>query len=103
MSEYFSKPVSSGRNGKVKLDLSNYATKSDLTNTEGVDSSKVTKKFDLASSKSEIDKLDISKLETFPVDLSKLIDVVKNEVVKKNVYDNLVKNLMLFRVLMPAV
>ena len=43
--------------------------------------------------KSEIDELDIGKLETTPVDLSKLSDVVKNEAVKKTVYDELVKNL----------
>ena len=34
--------------------------------------------------KTEIDKLDIDKLAPFPVDLSKLSDVVKNDIVKKN-------------------
>ena len=48
-------------------------------------------KSDLASLKSEIDKLDIRKLETTPADLSKLSNVVKNEAIKKTVYDELVK------------
>ena len=39
----------------------------------------------------EIDKLNIKKLETTPVDLSKLSGVVRNEVIKKTVYDGLVK------------
>ena len=44
----------------------------------------------LASLKTEVDKLDINKLVPVPVDLSKLSDVVKNDVVKKTVYDKLV-------------
>ena len=76
---------------KVELDLSNYVTKADLKNAAGVDTSKFAKKVNLVSLKSEIDKLDIDKLETAPVDLSKLRDVVKNEVVKKTLYDELVK------------
>ena len=48
-------------------------------------------KSDLASLKSEIDKLDIRKLETTPADLSKVSNVVKNEAIKKTVYDELVK------------
>ena len=40
--------------------------------------------------KAEVDKLDIGKLVSVPVDLSKLNDVVKNDVVKKTVYDKLV-------------
>ena len=75
---------------KVELDLSNNTTKADLKNARVVDTSKFAKKVDLASLKPEIDKLDIGKLETTPVDLSKLNDVVKNEVVKKTVYDELV-------------
>ena len=53
-------------------------------------SSKFDKKIGLTSLKSEIDKLDIGKLETTPVDLSKLSDVVKNEIVKKTEYNKLV-------------
>ena len=46
---------------------------------------------DLASLKTEVDKLDIGKLLHVLVDLSKLSDVVKNDVLKKFVYDKLVK------------
>ena len=56
----------------------------------GVYASKFDKKIGLASIKSEIDKLDIGKLETTPVNLSKLSDVVKNEIVKKTEYNKLV-------------
>ena len=86
-----------GLNVKVELDLSNYATKADLKNAAGVDTFEFAKKVDLASLKSEIDKLDIGKLETTSVDLSKLSDAVKNEVVRNTLYDELVKKLMLFR------
>ena len=65
-------------------------TEADLKNIAGVDISKFAK-VDLASLKSEIDELDIGKLDTTPVDLSKLSDVVKNEVVKKTVYDEVVQ------------
>ena len=47
-------------------------------------------KSNLASLKTEVDKLDIDKLVTAPVDWSKLSDVVKNDVVKKTMYDKLV-------------
>ena len=47
-------------------------------------------KTNLANLKTEIDKLDIYKLAPFPVDLSKLSDAVKNDIVKKTVYDELV-------------
>ena len=61
-----------------------------MKKTTGVHASKFDKKIDLANLKSEIDRLDIDKLETTPVDLSKLSDVVKNEVVKKTEYNKLV-------------
>ena len=47
-------------------------------------------KANVANLKTEVDKLDIDKLAPVPVDLSKLSDVVKNDVVKKTVYDKLV-------------
>ena len=71
--KYFPEQKFSGGRVKVELDLSNYTTKADLKNAAGVDTSKFAKKDDLASLKSEIDKLDIGKLENTPVDL-------KNEV-----------------------
>ena len=77
MSEYFPKPRPLGGNAKIKLDLSNYPTKVDLRNATGVDTSKFAEKVDLASLKLEIDKSDIDKLETTPVDLSELSHVVK--------------------------
>ena len=48
------------------------------------------KKTNLVSLKTETDKLDMEKLAPVPVDLSKLSDVNKNDVVKKTVYDKLV-------------
>ena len=47
-------------------------------------------KSDLASLKAETDQIDVSKLKTVCVDLSKFSNVVNNEVVKKSVYDKLV-------------
>ena len=87
MSQYFPKPFRSfGGNINVKVDLSNYATKTDLKNVTHVDTSSFSLKTNLASLKTEVDKLDIDKLVPVPVDLSKLSDVVKNDVVKKTVY-----------------
>ena len=90
MSQYFPKPFTSFRgNINVKVDLSNYATKTDLKNITHVDTSSFALKTHLATLKTEVDKLDIDKLAPVPVDLSKLSDVVKNDVVKKGVYDKL--------------
>ena len=47
----------------------------------------------MASLKTKVDKLYVDKLMPVPADLSKLIDVVKNDVVKKDVYDKLVAKL----------
>ena len=91
MSQYFPKPSEpSGGDVSVNVDLSNYAAKTDLKNATGTDTSKLAAKSDLVSLKAEVDKLDIDKLVPVPVDLSKLSDVVKNDVVKKTVYDKLV-------------
>ena len=90
MSQYFPKPFRSfGGNINVKVDLSNYATKTDLKNVTHVDTSSFALKTNLASLKTEVDKLDIDKLAPVPIDLSKLSDVVKNDVVKKAVFDKL--------------
>ena len=91
MSQYFPKPYKSfGGNINVKVDLSNYATKTNLKNATGIDTSKLAAKSDLVSLKAEVDKSDIDKLVPVPIDLSKLSNVVKNDVVKKAVYDKLV-------------
>ena len=85
MSQYFPKPFRSfGGNINVKVDLSNYATKTDLKNVTHVDTSSFALKTNLAGLKTEADKLDIDKLVPVHVDLSKLSDAVKNDVVKKN-------------------
>ena len=91
MRQYFPEPFRSfGRNINVKVDLSNYATKADIKNISHVNTSSFALKKNLANLKTEVDKLDIDKLVPVPVDLSKLSDVVKNDVVKKTVYDKLV-------------
>ena len=91
MSQYFPKPFRSfGGNINVKVDLSNYATKTDLKNITHTDTSSFALKTNLTSLKTEVYKLGIDKLAPVPVDLSKLRGVVKNDVVKKAVYDKLV-------------
>ena len=75
---------------KIKVDLSNYATKTDLKNMSHVDTSSFALKANLANLKTEVDKLDIDKLVPVLTDLSELSNVVKNDVVKKTVYDKLV-------------
>ena len=94
--------------------MCNYETKAKLKNATRVDTTKFNK-FDLAGLKSGADKLDISEwknvpsnlntfknkedkldidnLEPIPVDLSKLSDVVKNDLVKKNVYNAKIKSI----------
>ena len=113
MSESFPEPKSSGWRVKVKSDLSNHATKVDLKNATGINTSKFANKVDLANLNSDVDKLDIDKLENIPsdlrnlkskvdkidvdklipipADLSKLSDIVKNDVVKKDVYNAKIK------------
>ena len=116
MSQYFPKPYEPfGGYINVKVDLSNYATKSDLKNATGVDTSKLASKSNLANLKTEagkldidklknvptnlrnlkskVDKLDIDKLATVPVDLSKLSNVVRTELVKKTEYRAKIKNI----------
>ena len=84
MSQYFPKPYKPfGGDINVKVDLSNYATKTDIKNISHVDTSSFALKTNLASLKIEVDKLDIDKLAPVPVDLSKLRDVVKMTLLKK--------------------
>ena len=90
MSQYFHKPFRSfGENINVKVDLSNYATKTDLKNVAHLDPLSFALKANLASLKTEVDKLDVNKLAPVPIDLSKLSDVFKNDVVKRAVYGRL--------------
>ena len=91
MSHYFPKPYKPfGGDITVKVDLSNYATKADIKNISHVDTSSFALKTNLANSKTEVDKLDIDKSVPIPTDLSKVSNVVKNGVVKKDAYDKLV-------------
>ena len=98
---YFS-PCSYSKNEiEVELDLSNYATKPELRKTTGADTSQCTEKDDLANLKSEVDKLyidqlselDPDKLKPVAVDLSKLSDAVKSDVVEKDVCNTKIKNI----------
>ena len=77
-------------NINVKVDLSNYTTKTELKNVTHVDTSSFALKTNLASLKTEVDKLDTDKLAPVPIDLSKLSDVVKNDMTKKALQDRLV-------------
>ena len=84
MSQCFPKPYEPfGGDINVKVNLSNYATKAGIKNISHVDTSSFALKTNLASLKTEVYKLDIDKLVPVSVDLSKLSDVVKNDVVKK--------------------
>ena len=91
MSQYFPKPYEPfGGQINVKVDLSNYATKTDLKNVSHVDVSCFALKSNLPTLKTEVDKLDIDKLTPIPNDLTKLSNVGKNDVVKMTEYDKLV-------------
>ena len=93
MIQYFPNPFRSfERNINVQVDLSNYATKADIKNISYVDTSSFALKTNLANLKTKVDKWDINKLVPAPADLSKLSDV-RNDVVKKTVYDKLVAKL----------
>ena len=110
-SQYFPKPYKPfGGDINAKVDLSNYAAKADVKNITYVDTSSFALKTNLANLKTEVDKLgslpnnlsnlkakvdklDINKLAPVPTDLSKLSDVVKNEVVKKTEYNAKIKNI----------
>ena len=87
MSQYFPTPSSHKENIKVEIDLTNYATKKYINDITHVDTSNFALKTNLANLKTEVDKLDINKLAPVSADLSKLNDVVKNDVLKKTVYD----------------
>ena len=114
---YFRQSGHSKNKIEVELDLSNYAIKPGLKNATGADTSEFAEKDELTNLKVEVDKLHIVKLEKapnvlnnlkrkvheldadklaqqVPPDLSKLSYVVKIDVVKKAVYDELVKKLI---------
>ena len=82
--------IISDRDISAKVDLSNYATKTDLKNVSHVDVSSLALKSNLASLKTEVDKIGADKLKTVQVDLAKLSNVVKNDFIKKTEYNRLV-------------
>ena len=87
MGQYFPKPFKNfGGNINVKVDLSNYTTKTGIKDISHVHTSSFALKANLANLKTEVDdKLDIYKLVPIPADLSKLSNLVKYDVVKKSV------------------
>ena len=92
-SKYFPPYESASNTVKVKLDLTNYATKDDVKNITHVDVSSYATKTNLAALKSEVDKIDVDKLKTTPADLAKLSNVDKNDVVKKTDYNTKVTSI----------
>ena len=87
----FQKPKSLGANVKVALDFSSYATKAVLKNEAGVDTSDLAKMTESANIKFGADKLDIGNSVTNPVDLSKLSNIVKNNLDQNTEHDEIVK------------
>ena len=87
MTTYYPPYKSSSNNVKVELDLSNYATKTDLKNITHVDVSSFASKTNLAALKTEVDKIDADKLKTTPTDLAKLTNAIEHDVVKKTDYN----------------
>ena len=87
MTQYYPLYRNSSNNIKVKLDLVNYATKTDLKYITHVDVSSFASKTNLAALKTEVDKIDIDKLKTAPADLTKLTNAIENDVVKKTEYN----------------
>ena len=90
---YYPPYKSSSNNVKVELDLTNSATKTDLKNITHVDVSSFTSKTNLATLKTEIDKIDTDKLRTAPTDLAKLTNAIESDVVKKTDYNTKVTSI----------
>ena len=90
---YYPPYKSCSNNVKVELDLTNCATKNDLKNITHVDVSSFASKTNLAALKSEVDKIDVDKLKTAPVDLAKLTNAIENDLVKKTVYNTKVTSI----------
>lgn len=91
MSQYFPKEYSSfDRNVKTKIGQSNYAKKAELKGATGIDTSTLASKTDLACLNTKVDYLYLDKLKTILADLSKLRNVVSNDVVKKIVHERFI-------------
>ena len=89
MSDYLTDYKPGSSNIKVELDLKNCATKEELKNITHVDTSRFALKKNLASLKTEVDKLDIPKRKTFPVDLAGLSKEVQEDFTKKTDFNSL--------------
>ena len=87
MTQYYPSYRNSRNNIKLKLDLVNYATKTDLKNITHVNVSSFASKTNLAALKTEVDKIDADKLKTTPADLAKLTNAIENDAVKKTDYN----------------
>ena len=87
MTQYYPPYRNSSNNIKVKLDLVNYATKTDLKNITYVDVSSFASKTNLAALKTELDNIDADKLKATPTDLAKLTNAIEHDVVKKTDYN----------------
>ena len=90
---YYPPYRSSHNNIKVELDLAKYATKDDVKNITHVDVSSFARKTNLASLKTEVDKIDTDKLKTTPADLAKLTNAIENDVLKKTDYNTKVTSI----------
>ena len=90
---YYPPYRSSSNNIKVKLDLTDYATKDDVKNITHVDVSSFASKTNLAALKTEVDKIDADKLKTTPTDLAKLANAIEHDVVKKTYYNTTVTSI----------
>ena len=93
MTTYYPPYKSCSNNVKVELDLTNYATKTDLKNINHVDVSSFASKTNLAALKIEVDKIDADKLKATPTDLAKLTNAVEHDVVKKTDYNTKVTSI----------
>ena len=93
MTQYYPQYRNSSNNIKVKLDLVNYATKTDLNNITHADVISFASKTNLAALKTEVDKIDTDKLKTTPADLPKLTNAIENDVVKKTDYNTKVTSI----------
>ena len=90
---YYPPYKNSSNNVKVELDLTNYATKTDLKNITHVDVSSFASKTNLAALKTKVDKVDTDKLKTAPTDLARLTNAIENDVVKKTDYNTKVTSI----------
>ena len=89
MGDYLTDFNAGNSNVKVELDLKNYATKEELKNITHVDTSSFALKTNLALLKTEVDKLDIPKLRTVPIDLADLSKEVHKDFTKKTDFNSL--------------